>query len=99
MKIDKTIGTCRYVYNHMLARNKKVYTRRNEHLMYYDMQSLLPSMKNYLLRLKEVDLQALKHACRQLNAAYDRFFKKKKSGFPKFHSKRMNRQIIRQQLK
>lgn len=37
LKIDKTIGSCRYVYNHMLARNKKVYARRNEHLSYYDM--------------------------------------------------------------
>lgn len=23
LKIDKTIGSCRYVYNHMLARNEK----------------------------------------------------------------------------
>lgn len=91
LKIDKTISSCRYVYNHMLARNNKIYTRRNEHLSYYDMQNLLPNMKEYLPWLKEVDSQALKHACRQLNTAYDRFFKKK-SGFPKFHSKRMNRQ-------
>lgn len=91
LKIDKTIGSCRYVYNHMLSRNRKVYARRSEHLSYYDMQNLLPSMKEYLPWLKEADSQALKHACRQLNTAYDRFFKKK-SGFPKFHSKRMNRQ-------
>lgn len=91
VKIDKTLGACRFVYNHMLARNKKVYARRNEHLSYYDMQNLLPSMKEYLPWLKESDSQALKYACRQLNTAYDRFFKKK-AGFPKFHSKRMNRQ-------
>ena len=90
-KIDKTLGTCRFVYNHMLARNQKVYERRKEHLSYNEMQNLLPVMKNYLPWMKEADSQALKHACRQLNTAYDRFFKKK-SGFPKFHSKRMNRQ-------
>lgn len=90
-KIDKTLGTCRFVYNHMLARNQKVYERRKEHLSYNEMQNLLPTMKNYLPWMKEADSQALKHACRQLNTAYDRFFKKK-SGFPKFHSKRMNRQ-------
>lgn len=90
-KIDKTLGSCRFVYNHMLARNQKVYERRKEHLSYYDMQNLLPVMKNYLPWLKEADSQALKYACRQLNTAYDCFFKKK-SGFPKFHSKRMNRQ-------
>lgn len=91
IKIDKTLGTCRFVYNHMLARNQKVYERRKEHLSYNEMQNLLPTMKNYLPWMKETDSQALKHACRQLNTAYDRFFKKK-SGFPKFHSKRTNRQ-------
>ena len=91
LKIDETIGSCRYVYNHMLARNQKMYERRKEHLSYNEMQNILPAMKNYLPWLKEADSQALKHACRQLNTAYDRFFKKK-SNFPKFHSKRANRQ-------
>lgn len=91
LKINKTIGSCRYVYNHMLARNKKVYARRNEHLSYYDMQNLLPSMKNYLPWLKESDSQALKYACRQINKAFDGFFKKR-TNFPKFHSKRTARQ-------
>lgn len=91
LKIDKTIGSCRYVYNHMLVRNKKSYERRGEHLSYNEMQNLLPAMKSYLPWLKDADSQALKHACRQLNTAYDRFFKKR-SDFPKFHSKRMNRQ-------
>ena len=80
VKIDKTLGTCRFVYNHMLARNQKAYERRKEHLSNYEMQNLLPIMKNYLPWMKEADSQALKHACRQLNTAYDRFFKKK-SGF------------------
>lgn len=91
LKIDKTIGSCRYVYNHMLARNKKVYERRNEHLSYYDMQNLLSSIKEYLPWLKESDSQALKYACRQVNKAFDGFFKKR-TNFPKFHSKRTSRQ-------
>lgn len=91
LKIDKTIGSCRFIYNHMLARNKKVYGRRKEHLSYYDMQNLLPTMKKYLPWLKEADSQALKYACRQVNTAYDGFFKKR-TNFPKFHSKRMNKQ-------
>lgn len=91
LKIDKTIGSCRYVYNHMLARNKKVYERRNEHLSYYDMQNLLPSIKEYLPWLKESDSQALKYACRQVNKAFDGFFKKR-TNFPKFHSKRTSKQ-------
>lgn len=62
-KIDITIGHCRYIYNQMLERNQKVYNRRGEHLSCYDMQNLLPIMKEYLTWLKDADLQALKYAC------------------------------------
>lgn len=47
-KIDKTIGSCRFIYNHMLDRNIKAYSRRKEHLTYNNMQNLLPIMKDYL---------------------------------------------------
>lgn len=87
LKIDKTIDCCRYVYNHMLYRNQKVYERRGEHLSYYDMQNLLPKMKEYLPWLKDSDSQALKYVCRQVNNAYDKFFKKQNK-FPRFKSKR-----------
>lgn len=42
-KINQTIGCCRYVYNHMLARQQKAYARRKAHLSYIDMQNLLPT--------------------------------------------------------
>lgn len=86
-KIDITLGHCRYVYNKMLERNNKAYERRGEHLSYYSMQNLLPEMKEYLPWLKDADSQALQQSCRDLNSAFDRFFKKK-GGYPRFHSKR-----------
>lgn len=86
-KIDKTIGSCRFIYNHMLDRNKKAYSRRKEHLTYNNMQNLLPIMKDYLPWLKEADSQALKYACRQVDVAYKNFFAKR-TGFPKFKSKK-----------
>jgi len=86
-KVDKTLDCCRYVYNVMLGRNQKVYERRREHLSYNDMQNLLPVMKRYLPWLAEADSQALKYACRQLDTAYQKFFKHE-AGFPRFHSKR-----------
>lgn len=58
----------------MLERNTVIYNRRKEHLNYYAMQNLLPEMKDYLPWLKEADSKALQYACRQLNAAFDRFF-------------------------
>ncbi len=85
-KINQTLGSCRYVYNAMLARNKKAYERRKEHLYYNAMQNLLPGMKKYLPWLAEADSQALKYACRQVDIAYGNFFKHK-ADFPKFHKK------------
>ncbi|MGN0709892.1 MAG: RNA-guided endonuclease InsQ/TnpB family protein [Anaerovoracaceae bacterium] len=90
-KIDTTIACCRYVYNAMLARNRKVYERRGGHLSYIDMQDLLPKMKGYLPWLRDADSQALKDACRKVDTAYKNFFKKR-AGYPKFHSKRSSRQ-------
>lgn len=86
-KIDITINCCRFVRNHMIERNSKLYDRRKEHLNYIAMQNLLPNMKKYLPWLKEADSQALKYACRQVDNAYQRFFKKQGS-YPKFSSKR-----------
>lgn len=85
-KIDVTLSHCRYIYNKMLERNTVIYKRRKEHLNYYAMQNLLPEMKKYLPWLKEADSQALKHACRQLNTAFEKFFHKT-GGYPKFHTK------------
>lgn len=86
-KMDCTIDCCRYIYNHMLERNDKVYKRREQHLSYNDMQNLLPAMKGYMPWLKDADSQALKDSCGRLENAFKRFFKKL-GGYPKFHSKR-----------
>ena len=85
--IHHTLNCCRYVYNHMIARNNKVYDRRKEHLSYIAMQNLLPKMKKYLPWLKDADSQALKYACRQVDTAFQKFFKRE-AGYPAFHSKK-----------
>lgn len=74
VKINKTLGCCRFVYNSMLDRRIKAYQRRGESMSYIDTQNLLPQMKTYLPWLAEVDSQALKYSCRQLNNAYKGFF-------------------------
>ncbi len=85
--IHHTLDCCRYVYNNMIARNNKVYVRRKEHLSYIAMQNLLPKMKGYLPWLKDADSQALKYACRQVDTAFQKFFKRE-AGYPNFHSKK-----------
>lgn len=90
-QIDLTIDCCRFVYNHMLERNMKMYKRRKEHLSTYDMNNLLPQMKKYLPWLANADNRALKAACANLDRAYQRFFKGN-ANHPKFKSKRRTRQ-------
>lgn len=85
-KIDITLNCCRFIYNEMLARNIKMYKRRGEHLSYYQMQYLLKPMKEYHSWLYEADSQALAYACRQLDDAYKRFFRRE-GGFPRFYKK------------
>lgn len=90
-KINCTLDSVRYVYNHMLERQQKIYKRRGEHMSRYDMQGLLPVMKQYLPWLKESDSQALQYVCKQLNDAYQNFFQHR-AGFPKFKSKKAHKQ-------
>lgn len=90
-QIETTLSCCRYVYNKMLERSSKAYTRRGEHASYLSMQQLLPHMKQYLPWLKEADGTALRYACRQLDGAYLKFFKGQ-NRYPRFKSKRNTRQ-------
>lgn len=87
VKINKTLGCCRFVYNSILDRRIKAYKRRGESMSYIDTQNLLPKMKQYLPWLAEVDSQALKYSCHQLDDAYKGFFKSGK-GFPDFKHKK-----------
>lgn len=98
VKINKTLGCCRFVYNSMLDRRIKAYQRRGESMSYIDTQNLLPQMKTYLPWLAEVDSQALKYSCRQLNNAYKGFFEDGK-GFPQFKRKGEKKAIQLQKQK
>lgn len=91
VQIDSTLDCCRFVYNNMVERNCKAYKRRKEHLSCYEMQRLLPKMKKYLPWLAETDSQALKYACRQVDDAYRKFFKKQ-NRYPKYKSKKRSKQ-------
>lgn len=87
-KILQTLGCCRFVYNYMLSRNRKAYGRRKTNVMTrYEMQNLLPKLKQVYPWLKEADSQALQHSCQRLSETYKRFFKTKK-GYPKFRSRK-----------
>lgn len=91
--INKHIGCCRYVYNFCLEKKINAYKSSKKSLSCFYLIKLLPSLKKSQETsfLKEVNSLSLQAAIRNLDNAYQRFFKEKK-GFPKFKSKRNARQ-------
>ena len=83
----KTFGCVRFVYNHYLAKKIELYQNSKESLSFYKCSADLTKLKEELTWLKEVDKFALQNALRNLDSAYQKFFKEH-SGFPKFKSKK-----------
>ncbi|WP_160156961.1 IS200/IS605 family element RNA-guided endonuclease TnpB [Geobacillus sp. TFV-3] len=89
--IRRTIGCCRFVFNHFLARRKQVYEQDGTTLNQYACMRELPQLKQQHPWLQEVDSTALQRAVEGLNDAFQRFFREKK-GYPRFKSKKHPKQ-------
>ena len=93
--IQRTFGCCRFVYNHFLAKRIKAYAGDKTTLSYNTCSALMTDMKKEVEWLREVDATALQSSIRDLDTAYQNFFRRvkngEKPGFPKFKSKRHNR--------
>ena len=91
--INKHIGCCRYVYNLCLEKKINAYKTSKKTISSFELMKILPSLKKEQETsfLKEVNSLSLQASIRNLDSAYQRFFKEKK-GFPKFKSKRNSRQ-------
>lgn len=92
--INKQLGCCRFVYNNCLAFRKDSY--QNEHVSVSSSEAVkhITSLKKDNEWLKDVHSKVLQQSVRDMNQAYDNFFKRHK-GFPKFKSKHDNRQSCR----
>ncbi|HBG7982865.1 TPA: helix-turn-helix domain-containing protein, partial [Clostridioides difficile] len=88
--INKTFGCCRFVYNKYLAKRIDFYKNDKETFTYKQCSSDLTNLKKELKWLKEPDKFSLQNALKDLENAYNKFFKEK-TGFPKFKSKKTNR--------
>lgn len=88
--LAKTFGCCRYVYNHYLNERITEYKNNGKTLNYYDNANNLKSLKNTDTFLKEIDSIALQSSLKDLDVAYQKFFKEH-SGFPKFKSKKTHK--------
>lgn len=93
--IQRTFGCCRFVYNHYLAMRIEAYKKHGDTLNYYVCANSLTVLKKDLEWLKEVDATALQSSLRDLDTAYQNFFRGVKQGqhigYPQFKSKRNRR--------
>jgi len=89
--INKNIGCVRFVFNYFLAQSKD-----NQYLSYSKFSKMLPQLKKEFNWLKEVDSISLQQSLKDLDKAFNRFFKGI-SGFPKFKSKKRSKQSFQTQ--
>ncbi|EEG78589.1 IS200/IS605 family element RNA-guided endonuclease TnpB [Dethiobacter alkaliphilus] len=95
--INQTLGSCRFVYNYYLDRRIEAYKTVKETLNYTKCAANLKELKKELPWLKAVDSIALQQSLRDLDVSYKNFFQKR-AGFPKFKSRRNNKQSYRTQM-
>ncbi len=95
-QILRTFGCCRFVWNYYLAKRKDIYEQDGKTLNYYDCAGDMTQLKKSLEWLREVDATALQSSLRDLDAAYQNFFRRvkqgQKPGYPRFKSKHDHRQ-------
>lgn len=88
--INRTIGTCRYVYNFYLAHNKEVYESEKRFISGMDFSKWLNnshiSNNSEYQWIKEVSSKSVKQSIMNAERAFKNFFKSK-SRFPRFKKK------------
>jgi putative transposase len=90
----RQFGACRFVYNHFLRARIDYYAEHKDDpkkkgLTYHDTALMLTQLKRQAGYewLREANAQALQHALRDLDTAYNNFFNRR-ARFPRFKSKR-----------
>ena len=90
IKIHKTIGTCRYIYNFYLFHNKELYTLGKKFMSGKSFSvwlnnDYLPNHQEYSW-IREVSSKSVKHSIEDACTAFSRFFHHQ-SGFPRYKKK------------
>jgi putative transposase len=90
--LNKTFGSVRFVYNQMLEKKIKAYEKDKTSLSCFSLIKELPIMKKTNFDwLKEIDSTALQQSIKNMEKAYQGFFKLKR-GYPKFKSRHHSKQ-------
>ena len=85
---NQCIGNARFVYNHCLALKKELWENEKKSISMKELSRHVTDLKRYpeYEWLKDSDSVALQQSLRDLDSAFQRFFKKQ-SKYPRFHNK------------
>ena len=95
-QISRTLGCCRFVYNHFLVLRSEAWKQHRESLTYVATARLLTALKRdpEHLWLASADSMALQESLRNLDRAFVNFFGER-AGYPRFKSKHSHHRSYR----
>lgn len=101
--IQKTFGSCRFVFNRYLDKRIELYKDEKKTMNYNACANDLTQIKDEFVWLREVDSTALQSSLKDLDDAYKHFFRRVKAkdvkaGFPKFKSKKESRKSYKSKM-
>lgn len=93
--IQKTFGCVRFVWNYYLFQRMEMYRESGKSPTRFQQDKSLSVLKQELPWLREPDKNSLQNALKNLDSAYQDYFRRikngEKSGFPQFKSKKNHR--------
>ena len=95
-QINRTLGCCRFVYNRFLSLRRDEWAKHRASVTYSQTSALLTELKRRkeYVWLNEADSMALQESLKNLERAYQNFFKKR-ANYPRFKSKHVRCQSYR----
>lgn len=96
-ELYKIIGSCRWIWNHYLELKTKIYIEQGRNIPYLELSKDLTQLRKSTTWLQETQLQPLQQSLRNLDGAYNKFFRKQ-NRFPRFKSKKDNKQSFQKAI-
>jgi len=86
--LDKTLNTCRILYNDCLTERRDAWQSCRKHINYYDQANQLKEIKTFDEDLKEVHSQVIQDVLKRIDKAFKNFFRRvkrrEKAGYPRY---------------
>jgi putative transposase len=92
--LNQILGSCRFVYNHFLNIRRQSWEKEKISVSYTQTSLQLTQLKKEIDWLNQADSITLQQSLRNLDTAYQNFFKDNK-GYPEFKSRKNHRQTYR----